>query len=95
MAFARYRDYALGDIDRTRQQQRLSKAISNQLLTPDTILKLPQLNEEVNKNLKTDLSTLDMLKIGTWAARLDADSIITLKQPAAQEVFPNFSGIPG
>jgi LCP family protein required for cell wall assembly len=48
LQYVRYRDYAMGDIDRTKYQQKFLVALAKEMLQPSTILKLPALVPEIS-----------------------------------------------
>jgi LCP family protein required for cell wall assembly len=52
LGFVRYRDYAMGDIDRTSQQQVFVKALAKEVLQAKTIPKLPKLIKDLNKYVR-------------------------------------------
>lgn len=81
LAFVRYRDYSLGDIQRTSQQQEFLKALAKEVLQPRTLTKLPKLVDQVSDYVTTNLKLGDMLKMASWAPGFDADSIITQTLP--------------
>ncbi len=81
LAFVRFRDYALGDIDRTKHQQIFLKALGNEMLHAKNIVKLPALVKVVKENIDTNLHTADMLKMASWAPGFDSSSIIAQTLP--------------
>jgi LCP family protein required for cell wall assembly len=81
LAFVRFRDYALGDIERTEHQQVFLKALGNELLRAKNIVKLPALIKVVKANIDTNLGMADMLKMASWAPGFNNDSIIAQTLP--------------
>jgi LCP family protein required for cell wall assembly len=81
LAYVRFRDYALGDIDRTEHQQIFLKALGNEMLHAKNIVKLPALVKVVKENIDTNLRTADMLKIASWAPGFNSSSIIAQTLP--------------
>lgn len=81
LGFVRYRDYVLGDIERTAQQHKFIQALADEFLQAKTITKLPKLVKHVNENLTTNMKTSDMLKIASWAPGFSTDSIIAQTLP--------------
>ncbi|CFX11599.1 Cell envelope-related transcriptional attenuator [Syntrophomonas zehnderi OL-4] len=81
LAFVRYRDYRLGDIERTAHQQVFIKALSQEILKPKNIAKLPSLVREVNRNVDTNLRLTDMLKMATWVPGFSTDSVVAQTLP--------------
>jgi len=81
LAFVRYRDYVMGDIDRVAHQQEFIKALGKEMLKPATIVKLPQLIREANTCVDTNLRLADMLKMATWVPGFNAESIVAQTLP--------------
>ncbi|MGR6837137.1 LCP family protein [Syntrophomonas erecta] len=81
LGFVRFRDYAMGDIERTQQQQVFLKALAGEVLQPKTITKLPRIIKQLNKYVDTNLKLTDMLRMASWAPGFNSDSIITQTLP--------------
>lgn len=58
--YVRYRD-GEGDIGRIRRQQKFVKAVLSQLVSPETVPRLPRLVEAVGKAIETDMSLPELL----------------------------------
>jgi len=61
--YVRYRHDELGDIGRVQRQQKFLKALDEQMFSLGTILKLPALTSTLKQYVKTDMSTITMLKM--------------------------------
>lgn len=81
LQYVRYRDYAMGDIDRTAHQQKFLVALAKEMLQPSTILKLPSLVPEVNKYVKTNLSLSNMMTLAQAGKKLEDGSIVAQTLP--------------
>lgn len=81
LQYVRYRDYPMGDIDRTAHQQKFLMALAQELLQPSTITKLPELIPEVNRYVKTNLSLKDMYKLASVAKSLDESNFVAQTLP--------------
>lgn len=81
LGFVRYRDYVMGDIDRTAHQQAFLQAVGKEIIKPKNIIKLRGLIREINSNIDTDLRLSDMLKMATWAPGFNSNSIIAQTLP--------------
>ena len=75
LAYVRYRGGPLADIGRTEDQQKFIKALAAEMLQSKTILKLPQLIPELNKNIHTNLPLTDMIYLANMAQKLDMTNI--------------------
>ena len=58
--YVRYRD-GEGDIGRIARQQKFVKAVLDKVISPQILPRLPQIIEEVQKAIKTDMSLAEML----------------------------------
>mgnify|MGYP003591839597 CR=1 FL=1 len=58
--YVRYRD-GEGDIGRIGRQQKFMKAVLAKMITPDMLLRLPKLVDEISSALKTDMSVTELL----------------------------------
>ncbi|MEQ8235590.1 MAG: LCP family protein [Syntrophomonadaceae bacterium] len=71
LAFVRYRGGPTADIGRTENQQKFIKALAAEMMQSKTILRLPQLIPELNKNVRTNLPLKDMIYLANMANKLD------------------------
>ena len=75
LAYVRYRGGATADIGRTENQQKFIKALAQEMLKTKTILKLPELIPQINKNVRTNLPLKDMIYLANMAQKLDMTNI--------------------
>jgi LCP family protein required for cell wall assembly len=87
--YVRFRHDEIGDIGRVQRQQRFVNAVAEKLLSPSTIVKLPELVNEVQKNIVTDLTNTEMLKIGYFLKGLKKEQIKMVMLPGS---FGNIRG---
>jgi len=81
LAFVRYRGGPTADIGRTENQQKFIKALAGEMLQSKTILKLPQLIPQLNKNVHTNLPVKDMIYLANMAKKLDMENIAAQTLP--------------
>lgn len=81
LQYVRYRNYDLGDVDRTKYQQKFLMALAKEMLQPSTITKLPRLVPEINSYVKTNLSLDGMISMAQAARNLENGNIITQTLP--------------
>ncbi|HEY9724738.1 MAG TPA: LCP family protein [Oscillatoriaceae cyanobacterium] len=81
--FVRFRHDALGDIGRVQRQQEFLRAVEQQLLTPGTLFKVPQLLHTIQDNITTNLSGSEMLKLMLWAPHLRGQHLHMVMLPGA------------
>jgi LCP family protein required for cell wall assembly len=75
LAFVRYRGGPTADIGRTENQQKFIKALAAEMLQSKTILKLPQLIPQINKNVRTNLPLKDMIYLANMGQNLDVANL--------------------
>ncbi|OPY56458.1 MAG: Regulatory protein MsrR [Pelotomaculum sp. PtaU1.Bin035] len=81
LQYVRYRDYAMGDIDRTQHQQKFLVALAKEMLQPGTIPKLTTLVPEINRYVKTNLSLSEMIKMASASKNLENGNIVAQTLP--------------
>lgn len=81
LQYVRYRNYELGDIDRTKYQQKFLMALAKEMLQPSTITKLPRLVPEINSYVKTNLTIDGMISMAQAARKLEDGNILTQTLP--------------
>lgn len=81
LQYVRYRDYAMGDIDRTKHQQKFLVALAKEMLQPSTIPKLPKLVPEINRYVKTNLSVSDMITMASASKSMENGNIVAQTLP--------------
>lgn len=81
LQYVRYRDYAMGDIDRTKHQQKFLAALAKEMLQPSTIPKLPKLVSEISRYVKTNLSVSDMITMAAASKNMENGNIVAQTLP--------------
>lgn len=79
--YVRFRHDELGDIGRVQRQQRLVKALTDQMLQVDTIFKLPSLTTTLQQYVQTDMSLFTMLKAANTIQKAKAGAVSTEMLP--------------
>lgn len=74
--FMRFRKgYVNQDLGRIEAQQQFVKALMDKVLSPSTILKVPQLVDIAYNNIDTDISKSKMLSLGVLGSSIDTDKL--------------------
>jgi len=81
LAFVRFREETLGDIDRISQQQELLRAILDKVHEPTVLFKIPQLLSEIYKNIETNMDLDEMLKMAKAGLQIKNMNIVTQTLP--------------
>mgnify|MGYP001427265584 CR=1 FL=1 len=79
--YIRFRHDAYGDIGRVQRQQRFLQAVSQKLLDPMTLTRLPQLLEVAKANVETSMSTPQLFQYANWAKGLTLDAVHMVMVP--------------
>ncbi|ADY54990.1 cell envelope-related transcriptional attenuator [Syntrophobotulus glycolicus DSM 8271] len=90
LQYARFRHDALADISRTARQQKVLRAVADQLLQVKTITRLPALIAQFKAAVETNLSLTDLLRMAKAAAAFDSSNIVAQTLPGA---FLDYDGI--
>ncbi len=70
MQYIRFRQDDLGDIGRVQRQQAFIRALIEQKLNLETVLKIPEILEVLHENLDTNLTVEEMLALGNFAVKV-------------------------
>lgn len=89
LEFVRYREFRLGDIQRTLDQQALLKAILKQALRPSTIPRLPSLIPQFRSAVHTNMSNAQLLGFLDQVRALESGHMLSETLPGA------FLNVPG
>ena len=81
LQYVRYRGGPTADIGRTQRQQKFIKALAQQMFQAKTILKLPQLIPEIEKNIKTNIPMSDMIYMAKMAQTMEKANITSQTLP--------------
>lgn len=73
LQYVRFRHDAMSDYTRTERQRKLLGALAVQLKSGTTALQLPTILKSVSPYIQTNISSLDMLKLGALGLKLQAD----------------------
>jgi LCP family protein required for cell wall assembly len=90
LQFVRFRDFALGDIGRTEDQQLFLRAVMKKIVSPGSILHLPALVPEIERSVVTNLPLGKLLALALVAHRLSSKNLVTETLPGD---YLNVNGI--
>ncbi len=91
LTYARFRETQEGDIGRTARQQRLLKALTQQIGRKETIPRLPRLMAQFRENVQSNISLNDIVYLTNLIPGLSEDDIINQTLPGYHFVDP-YSG---
>jgi len=88
----RFRRYKNGDVDRVKVQQAFLKALSEKVLSSDTMIKnMPGYIKTIYEYVKTDISLSDMLKFVNYINKVDKNNITMATIPGEGQYIGNVS----
>ena len=80
--YVRFRSDALGDLGRTRRQQRFLRELARQLFQPARAYRIPRVITTALQYVETDLDAGDLMALTQLAQQLDLDQVPTATLPA-------------
>lgn len=81
LQYVRFRHDEMGDIGRIERQHKFARALLNQLASPATIPRLPDIFREINATLKTDIPFSQLLILGKIAGDAYRQGLVTDMAP--------------
>jgi len=91
LTYVRFRETQQGDIGRTARQQRLLKALAQQIGRKETVSRLPRLIAQLRENVQSNISLSDIVYLANIIPGLKEDDIISQTLPGYHFVDP-YSG---
>jgi LCP family protein required for cell wall assembly len=79
--FSRFRHDAYGDIGRVQRQQQLMRAVVEQALKPEVLLKIPDILGVIQSHIDTNLSVEELLALAGFAVETDRANVQMLLLP--------------
>ncbi|MGK7932094.1 MAG: LCP family protein [Microcystaceae cyanobacterium] len=79
--FLRFRQDEFGDIGRVQRQQMLMRALVEQALKPQVLLKFPDMMSVIQSNLDTNVSVEELLALGGFAGQTQRENVQMLMLP--------------
>lgn len=91
LKYVRFRGGQDADIGRTQRQQRLIKALAEQMHKKENLARLPSLIPQLRQNVHTNLGWSDLLYLAGIAEQFNNDNLITQTLPG-YHYFSPYSG---
>ncbi|MEB3196162.1 MAG: LCP family protein [Candidatus Sericytochromatia bacterium] len=79
--YVRFRHDGLGDIGRVQRQQQFMQAVTDQVLSPDTLLRVPRMLHTIKSNVKTNMTGPELVQLATWGASLERSDVRMVMLP--------------
>ncbi|WP_409347321.1 LCP family protein [Paenibacillus sp. MBLB4367] len=81
LQYVRFRHDALSDFARTERQRKFMTALAERLQTTSSLIKLPRILQSIDPYIETNLSVMDMVKLGSLGFEAKAAGIEGLQVP--------------
>jgi len=91
LGYVRFRHDAMGDIGRVERQQKFFRAAYEQFFSWRNVLQAPYLIEEIRTNVKTDMPTGEMIRIGRFMSGLKSEQLSMHTLPGRSQTIQALS----
>jgi len=81
LSFLRFRQDRWGDIGRIQRQQQFMRALTEQALTPATLLRIPEILSVIQSHVDTNLSSEELLALAKFARDIKPENLQLLMLP--------------
>ena len=79
--FLRFRHDAYGDIGRVQRQQMLMRAVVEQAINPQTIVKIPEILAVIHSHIDTNLTVNELMALAAFTGKKDRSDVKMLMLP--------------
>ncbi|MEB3221201.1 MAG: LCP family protein [Candidatus Sericytochromatia bacterium] len=79
--YVRFRHDELGDIGRVQRQQQFLRASLERMVSPEGLVRLPQMLTTVQRNVRTNLTGPELMQLAAWGVWLDREDLRLVMLP--------------
>ena len=91
MEYVRFRHDALGDLSRIERQQKFLRALTEKMLSPTKLPKLPWVMSAMIQNVDTDMTARDLVALARLAQGMDLNTVKMAMLPGVPETIHGVS----
>ncbi|TDF96170.1 hypothetical protein E1757_17360 [Paenibacillus piri] len=84
LQYVRFRHDALSDFSRTERQRNFMQAVAQKMQSTSSIIKLPKILSSVDPYIETNLTTTDMLKLGSLGYEAKMEGLVSQQIPPSE-----------
>ncbi|MBE1445724.1 MULTISPECIES: LCP family protein [unclassified Paenibacillus] len=84
LQYVRFRHDAMSDFSRTERQRKFIQAVVQKMQTTSSLLKLPKILNSIDPYIETNLTTTDMLKLGSLGYEAKAEGMNSQQIPPSE-----------
>lgn len=81
LQYVRFRHDALSDFSRTERQRKFLQAVAAKMQSTGSLIRLPKILNSIDPYIETNLSTMDMLKLGTLGYEAKTEGMVSQQVP--------------
>lgn len=83
LQYVRFRHDAMSDFARTERQRKFLQAVAQKMQTTGSLIRLPKILNSIDPYIDTNLTAMDMLKLGSLAYEAKAEGMVSEQIPPA------------
>ncbi|MCZ8523075.1 MULTISPECIES: LCP family protein [Paenibacillus] len=87
LQYVRFRHDALSDFSRTERQRKFIQAVAVKMQSTGSLIRLPKVLSSIDPYISTNLTTTDMLKLGTLAFEAKTEGMVSSQIPPTELVI--------
>ncbi|MEC0208935.1 LCP family protein [Paenibacillus ehimensis] len=84
LQYVRFRHDAMSDFSRTERQRKFLQAVAQKMQTTGSLIRLPKILNSIDPYLETNMTTTDMLKLGTLAFEAKTEGMVSQQIPPSE-----------
>lgn len=84
LQYVRFRHDALSDFSRTERQRKFMTAVAQKMQTTGSLIRMPKILNSIDPYIETNLTTTDMLKLGTLAIEAKTEGMSSEQIPPTE-----------
>lgn len=84
LQYVRFRHDALSDFARTERQRNFMQAVAQKMQSTSSLIKLPKILSSIDPYIETNLTTSDMLKLGSLGYEAKTEGMVSEQIPPAE-----------
>ncbi|UUZ83005.1 LCP family protein [Paenibacillus sp. P26] len=81
LQYVRFRHDAMSDFARTERQRKFIQAVAQKMQTTGSLIRSPRILNSIDPYIETNLTTTDMLKLGSLAYEAKAEGMVSQQVP--------------
>jgi polyisoprenyl-teichoic acid--peptidoglycan teichoic acid transferase len=81
LQYVRFRHDALSDFSRTERQRKFLQAVATKMQSTSSLIRLPKILSSIDPYIETNLSTMDMIKLGSLGYEAKTEGMISQQIP--------------